>query len=197
MKDFIGKTFGRLSVLSYSHSVKYSSGYSRAIWNCQCSCGNLVKVRSDNLTRGRTKSCGCLLEEYNKSPREYRTPEGQTSFIKLYSNYKHSAKKRRIEFALSKDEFKSLISQDCTYCGSPPSSFYLMRGSNGGILYNGIDRVKSSLGYTLDNVVPCCGMCNRAKIDMDVEEFMLWINRLVNKSVSEEKVVYFADRITP
>lgn len=42
-------------------------------------------------------------------------------------------------------------------------------------LYNGIDRKNSSEGYTLGNSLPCCRVCNRAKSDMDYEEFKQWI----------------------
>ena len=54
--DLTGKRFGRLFVLSYSHTVK--PGY--AYWLCRCDCGTLRSVVACNLSRGITKSCGCL-----------------------------------------------------------------------------------------------------------------------------------------
>ena len=42
---------------------------------------------------------------------------------------------------------------------------------------NGLDRVDSNLGYTLDNVLPCCSICNYAKQDLRQDVFMQWIAR--------------------
>ena len=56
-RDITGQTFGRLTALYYTG---HKDGGSHAIWHCKCSCGNEVDVRLGSLTRGVTKSCGCL-----------------------------------------------------------------------------------------------------------------------------------------
>ena len=43
---------------------------------------------------------------------------------------------------------------------------------------NGIDRIDSSKGYTVENSVPCCKYCNTAKNTMSVDEFLKWIGRV-------------------
>ncbi len=40
------------------------------------------------------------------------------------------------------------------------------------INYNGIDRKNSTLGYTMDNCVTCCGSCNIMKNKFTEEEFI-------------------------
>lgn len=55
----LNKTFGRLTVLEYDGSTKYYAGK----WKCQCTCGNIVSVRSAHLLQGTTKSCGCYARE--------------------------------------------------------------------------------------------------------------------------------------
>jgi hypothetical protein len=55
--DLIGKTFGRLGVVEYSHSQ------SNAYWRCVCVCRNEVVVDTISLTSGNTRSCGCLRRE--------------------------------------------------------------------------------------------------------------------------------------
>lgn len=55
INDLLGKSFGLLTVLSVDHRQGR-----RLYWKCKCSCGNEVAVRSDQLVRGITKSCGCL-----------------------------------------------------------------------------------------------------------------------------------------
>lgn len=49
--------------------------------------------------------------------------------------------------------------------------------------HNGIDRVDSSKGYTLDNCVPCCSKCNYAKHEMSVEEFKEYITNVYQKLI--------------
>ena len=58
-KNLKGKVFGRLTVLSFSHTNKNR----HSIWDCECCCGNRVKVLTGKLTTGQTKSCGCLQKE--------------------------------------------------------------------------------------------------------------------------------------
>lgn len=53
--DLTGQTFGRLTVLRYSHS---EGGY--RLWVCKCLCGNEIIVFGRRLSRGDKKSCGCL-----------------------------------------------------------------------------------------------------------------------------------------
>lgn len=46
---------------------------------------------------------------------------------------------------------------------------------------NGIDRIDNNKGYTIDNVVPCCKMCNQAKNDYTLQEFQDWVEKIYNK----------------
>ena len=61
------------------------------------------------------------------------------------------------------------------------------RRGNGDYTYNGIDRVDNTRGYTLDNVVPCCFKCNRAKDTMTKEEFLEWVGRVATHSLGTKK----------
>lgn len=54
LKDWIGKRFGMLTVLSYARK---ENGFH--IWHCRCDCGNEVDVRQSNLQSGWSASCGC------------------------------------------------------------------------------------------------------------------------------------------
>jgi len=187
VNDLSGQRFGRLTVKSFSGSKRYVT-YSRAYWKCVCDCGNELDVKSDSLISGHTKSCGCYLKDTRNENHGSRTPYGHSSLNKVYHNYKSDAIKRGLDFSLSKDDFSEIIKQDCIYCGSPPSNYYEVKGCNGGILYNGIDRIDSHFGYVIGNIVPCCGFCNRAKYEYDVKEFLLWINRLKSHKVDFEEI---------
>lgn len=57
--DITGHKYNRLTVLEKTDK-KQGSGY---LFKCQCDCGNIVYVTSNNLRNNHTKSCGCLAAE--------------------------------------------------------------------------------------------------------------------------------------
>lgn len=174
----VGMLFGYLTVLSFLERRK---GYSW--WSCKCKCGNRVEVVGYALISGKTKSCGCLFKEI------IRKPYKEASFNSIYSEYKKRAIKRNLEFSLERDYFKEITLKACTYCGTDPSQFRALNGMYGTYVYNGIDRVDSDKGYTVDNCVPCCAICNRAKYVLSVEEFQEWINRLIKFQLSKNDLL--------
>jgi len=58
IKDLTNKTFGYLMVKSFSH-IKKRITY----WLCECICGKTKIILGTDLTRGKTKSCGCKKAE--------------------------------------------------------------------------------------------------------------------------------------
>lgn len=171
--EITGQKFNKLTAVKFDHvrSGKLS------MWEFLCECGNLTIASAGQVKAGGTKSCGCLLHRthlgYNS------LPDGEASFRGLFYDYKYSAKERNIPFKLSEEFFRKITKKNCTYCGSEP--LQKSASSNARVLYvyNGIDRVDSELGYTYNNVVPCCKVCNYAKHKMTTEQFMNWIARLV------------------
>lgn len=55
-KDLSGKRFGQLLVLHPTQDRR--SGH--IVWECQCDCGNTVRVTSSKLINGDKTSCGCV-----------------------------------------------------------------------------------------------------------------------------------------
>lgn len=64
--DLTGKKFGRLTVVGEGTPFTKGQAVTHA-WICKCDCGKVVKVRQGSLTRGSTKSCGCLFEERSRT----------------------------------------------------------------------------------------------------------------------------------
>lgn len=62
IKDLTGLIFARLTVIKYSHHTG-----DKLTWECLCECGSLTYVTSSDLSRGITKSCGCLRSDVSKS----------------------------------------------------------------------------------------------------------------------------------
>lgn len=65
-KNYIGKQFGILTVIDFSHRVCYKSGSCKKFWKCLCNCGSITITDTSGLTTGRTKSCGCLRNKGGK-----------------------------------------------------------------------------------------------------------------------------------
>jgi hypothetical protein len=99
----------------------------------------------------------------------------------LFSKYKKTAKERGLQWLLSKDTFDVLINQECFYCGVSPKQKYKTNSRSKNVyFYNGIDRVDNTQGYTAENCVTCCKVCNWAKNAFSIEDFLDWVYRISN-----------------
>jgi len=176
-KNIVDLRFGRLIVVKRS-PIK-TKNHSGVMWECVCDCGRQVTVPSGSLLSGNTKSCGCLQIDNRLGNTSRQKPFGESMFLHVLGEYKRGAKKRGLVFELSNDEFKSITSKECYYCGHFPSTVRNFGWANGSFVFNGIDRKDNSIGYTIENCVPCCFVCNRAKGTLSVEEFVVWAKKLV------------------
>jgi 5-methylcytosine-specific restriction endonuclease McrA len=167
--------FGRLTV----NEELGLAGKGYRWWGCSCACGERVAVRSRELDRGHTQSCGCLFRE-SRTGGHNRLPYGHASRNELLASYRKSARDRGLSWDLSNAEFFALVTSNCRYCGTPPNSVRKPNaGVNGEFFYTGVDRVENTLGYIPDNVVSCCWDCNRAKGMMTIAAFESWLDRIV------------------
>lgn len=140
-------------------------------WLCLCSCGTTKEVRSDKLRDGSTKSCGCLAKEMPDELRKTRLPDNYTEMTNVYVDYKLRAEKKGREFYLTREQVHGIVVQPCYYCGKPPSNTKKAGKHSVPFKYSGIDRRDNNVGYTLENVVPCCRECNTAKFTQKEEVF--------------------------
>lgn len=58
--ELTGKKFGRLTILKRFWVKDKQSMYCQ----CECDCGKIIKIRSNDVVYGKTKSCGCFRSEY-------------------------------------------------------------------------------------------------------------------------------------
>jgi hypothetical protein len=82
----------------------------------------------------------------------------------------HNRKKKLTDSRnlLTYEEYEEITKDDeCFYCG----------GTLG--LGGGLDRIDNSKSYTVENVLPCCGSCNRLRSDcLTVDETIVMIDTL-------------------
>lgn len=164
LTDLTGKVFGTLTCLH----LEGRSSNRGAIWRLRCECGEECTAIASDLNRGRSNFC--------KTCRELQAIE--SPFRGIFGNYKRGAVKRGLSFELPFKKFVSLLNGNCHYCNYPPKQKFKKTGALYGCVYNGVDRVDNSTGYTLDNSVTCCKFCNFAKSKGTREEFYDWITAL-------------------
>jgi len=176
LKDITGQQFGRLTVLYRADENRGSS----VCWICRCECGTERAFCSADLLDGGTTSCGCYRSELNKTDHGCikHLPSGMGALGSIYSGYRHNARKRGFDFLITKEQFYDISQRNCYYCGAPPSNLANPKNCNGSFIYNGIDRIDNSEGYIVENCVPCCGMCNKAKNKYGLSEFAEWVERI-------------------
>ncbi|MGJ4945153.1 HNH endonuclease signature motif containing protein [Bradyrhizobium sp. HKCCYLS1011] len=62
---------------------------------------------------------------------------------------------------------------------------------------NGIDRKDNGQGYTIENCVPCCSVCNHAKHTMGYEQFIMWISRAYHHVAATRAMDELIDLMPP
>ncbi len=169
-----GFKFAKLTAVELSHKKK-----SYSYWKFKCDCGNESITRASDVAAGRISSCGCLANERHQEL--YGIPPGHAIRRELFGTYKRNAKSRNYSFELTEDQFYQLITENCFMCGIVPQQpgRARRRFNAGNFVYNGVDRYDNSKGYTLENSRACCGTCNTAKNNLNVQDFEAWIKRIV------------------
>ncbi len=187
-KDRIGQKVGKLTIVSligyFKKSAEGSSRGKEAAYKCLCDCGNKHIVRGGNIFKKnpKTLSCGCHKSENSKRRHELNRPflKGTNPETYIYNKYKRVAKERDYSFDLTKEEFLNLIYQDCFYCNEKSSEHIYTINIEEKVKHirNGIDRLNNTKGYTIENSVPCCIICNRAKHALEFENFTQHIEKI-------------------
>jgi hypothetical protein len=77
--DLTGRAFGRWRVVERAHTR-----LGKVRWLCRCECGEERTVAATALTRGTSKSCGCLKRE--ASPWNFRHGESGSSYYSAEYN---------------------------------------------------------------------------------------------------------------
>ena len=85
-----------------------------------------------------------------------------------YASYRSRAEKKELEFAITHDDYKSIILQDCYLCGKESTDTNI----------NGVDRVDNNVGYTIANCKACCKECNHMKNSYALEDLLAKIERI-------------------
>lgn len=146
-KNLIGKTFGKLTVISESQNRKNDPA---PYWNCKCECGATSTVRSQNLTGGITKTCGGLFHRTGANHIRW-TGCGEISGRYICDLKKH-AKQRMLKFTVSKDFLWNQFLKQNKCCALTGRHLTFCNGVKKYDTTASLDRIDSLKGYVEGNV---------------------------------------------
>jgi hypothetical protein len=169
-----GETSGRLKILG--PPIKEKGQRQRQRYPVQCECGVLKEVKAHVFKRGLLYGCKCsdggLTQFSARAAVDSSRPEHlkEVGFKKVISNLMSGARLRNFDVQVTEEQIYEVVTQNCFYCGEPPSSFPIHGYKNkepkrGTVPYTGVDRIDSSIGYLPGNIRPCCAVCNTMKLD--------------------------------
>ena len=84
---------------------------------------------------------------------------------------RHQAKSKGKSFNITFEQFLLFFEKSCYYCGDKVESA-------------GLDRIDSSKGYSIENVVRACRKCNVAKGQMSIKEFLEHCKKIINYEIT-------------
>jgi hypothetical protein len=96
-----------------------------------------------------------------------------------FNRAKSQANERGVNFNLKKSDYTEIINKNCYYCNVKTIGFEAGCG---------LDRIDNFKGYTIDNVLPCCGRCNKFRGDnVTAVEFKVMSDALIKYRENELK----------
>lgn len=134
-----------------------SSGYVTSNVRPCCETCNMMKKNLDAKTF--VERCRHIAEGIVST----RWPDTQS--CSSYRAYRARATKKHLPFDLNPDQFQSFQARACSYCARTQG-------------HMGVDRVDSTRGYTMDNVVSACSECNYMKAALPCDVFQAQCKRV-------------------
>lgn len=165
------------------------------IWIVKCTkCGKLQEQSIPNMKKHKKDTCFYCEHPNSSKPAFGRTRQACMNIDeRIYTYYKNSVENRNLdplnkqkEWNLNFEQYKKLIHSNCFYCGEPPTNDNVWNKSGKRssdieeVYINGIDRIDSNKGYSIDNCVPCCPQCNHMKLHYTTEQFFHKIKQIYN-----------------
>lgn len=151
--NLTGKRFGRLTVICLDHKKPRKNGGNILFWKCKCDCGNEKVVNINNILKGFSKSCGCLISEVTTEKNKTMKQKDKHKYSD-YSLYRTWISMRKRCYSVTEPAYKDYGGRGITVCdewNSDYNSFLIWAKSNGYQKGLTIDRIDNDKGYYPDN----------------------------------------------
>lgn len=183
-ESLVGEIYGRLKVIK---QLKGSPG--RRNWECVCECGNIKVVPTIRLRDGRTRSCGCIRDEYEDSLRknmpyiQYGKWKGVGEISMTYFNaLRRGAINRNLEFSIDLNYIWALYIDQNKKCALSGEIICFSRNIKSREQTASLDRIDSNIGYIIGNVQWVHKDVNRIKMGMTQEKFVDLCVKIANNT---------------
>jgi len=107
----------------------------------------------------------------NREHRNQKALENSKRTENRFKQYVKDAREQKKAFEITFEHFCTLTLLPCRYCGVIQEEGY-----------NGLDRIISHLGFTVENTAPCCHMCNKMKHILSEEVFFKTLEHILTFS---------------
>lgn len=172
-RTVLGQRFGNLLVLEKTGRIL--KGFSE--WKCICDCGNTAYRNIRQLRVAGKTSCGCNMHNKGVLNHSYTGTKNITGLF--FSHIRTAAHKRNLPFLITINEIEELWQQQNSMCALSGVPIALPVGWTGKKTAS-LDRIDSTLGYTLDNVQWVHKDINMMKFDLDNIQFINLCNLITN-----------------
>ncbi|MBP9690306.1 MAG: hypothetical protein KBE91_11885 [Bacteroidia bacterium] len=140
IKNIVGNTYARWSVVSYSRQNK-----GKSVWNCLCECGTTKEVDGASLKNGASKSCGC----YNMDALLKRGTH------KMSKSSEYFAYNNMLDRCYNKtnNSYANYGGRGVTVCSEWLNSYekFISDVGNKPTKLHSLDRIDNSKGYSKEN----------------------------------------------
>lgn len=147
----------------------------RHLLKVKCSrCGKLSIVRTDRINSKKyiPQSCTNCITSLQKEIADNKYLDSR-HFRRRKFSILGNAKARNIKVSLTDNEINTLLNSRCYYCDKE--------------IADGIDRIDSNRNYTIDNVVPCCKVCNLMKNKFSSSLFLEQVAKIYHKLIENKE----------
>lgn len=170
-RDISGEKFNHLTAIC---NLNKRNHLKAKLWLFRCDCGLEVEKAYWSVVQGRITSCNTCQFAHKKR---------KGAEAALYERFRNSYKDGNITF----EQFKELSQQPCHWCGQWRPNISTARNGHQ-VIFHGLDRIDNSRGHDIDNVKPCCWVCNDKRSNDSEEEFLQWIKTVYEHRILKHKI---------
>ena len=140
-KMYVGFQVGRITV-----TKELGSNGKKRLWECLCTCGNIVIHTTSELNSGKVQSCGCLVHESGEKRKKYNARDRKLYF--RWSNIRGRC------YNPNDAAYKNYGGRGIKMCPEWENDFYAFRDwsiANGYDEFLSIDRIDNDKDYSPNN----------------------------------------------